>query len=159
MLEHDTCPVRPGFSLFVRGFVHRGMVGIRDGEGEEGNRGRRERSAVSPPRTRCHQAQLGMSLGHQHVYQAFFLDERVLQWHTSVDVCATNRITPLWSPLLSPIALFLSLISFHSPMTLRAAILSSLFLPRRTIRRRSSQFLRTSLQPDCARTITTVIRL
>ena len=51
-------------------------------EGVELEEGRNLRSAVSPPRTRCHQAQLGMSLGHQHVYQAFFPDESVPRWAT-----------------------------------------------------------------------------
>lgn len=83
-----------------------------------GTRGR-NRSAVSPPRTRCHQAQLGMSLGHQHVYQAFFPDESASRW-------ATLPSLFLCSPLLSPIALFLSLISFHSPT--RDAANLSLFL-------------------------------
>ena len=54
---------------------------------------------------------------------------------TCVCVCLADRITPLWSPLLSPIALFLSLISFHSPMTLPSSdIFVFVSLRRRTHR-------------------------
>lgn len=50
-------------------------------------------------KTGCHQAQLGMRLGHQHVYAKLSLQMR-----------ADKPLLP------AAIALFLSLISFHSPM-------------------------------------------
>lgn len=68
MLEHDTCPGRADLSPWLcrgGGFARRrvSIVAAAAGEGSLGGC-----SAVPPPRTRCHQAQLGTSLGHQRVY-------------------------------------------------------------------------------------------
>lgn len=105
MLEHDTCPGRADFSLAVSWRRVRRWVSV-------GGRGKKSGgcSAVPPrslPRTRCHQAQLGTSLGHQRVYYGF----------PSAAVCVQplSGRTPRDGPV-SPVALFLSLIPFHSPM-------------------------------------------
>lgn len=87
-------------------------------EGVELEEGRNLRSAVSPPRTRCHQAQLGMSLGHQHVYQAFFPDESVPRWATpSPSAPFSYRIISFLNFVSFPYER-LSLSLFLSPSTL-----------------------------------------
>ena len=131
-------PVCPGFSLFVRGFVHvEGDGGSAQGarrrrrteeeeeEEEEEERRGGDGSAVSPPRTRCHQAQLGMSLGHQHVYQAYFLYESVLR---RARVCGQPDNPPLVAATFSyRIISFLNFVSCPYDVAAEPAIFSSLF--------------------------------
>lgn len=67
MLGHDTCP---RFSLF-RPIPQSSRTGVGRTRGRRGNCG-----FVPPLKTGCHQAQLGMSLGHQHVYTKLSLVSR-----------------------------------------------------------------------------------
>ena len=74
-----------------------------------------------PPRGRCHQAQLGTTLGHQRVYHGFSFTCRMV-----VCVQPSSRRTPV-TGAVSPV-LFLSLIPFHSPMRRTPPRLTSLLL-------------------------------
>jgi len=117
MLEHDTCFGRADFSQ---------VVSWSEGSSSGQRRGGREKpggcSAVPPPRTRCHQTQLGTSLGHQRVYHGFPSACRA-----AVCVQTSSGRTPVTGPVSRSVALFLSLIPFHSPM--RRTLLRPMFLP------------------------------
>lgn len=105
MLEHDTCPGRTDFSLIVSWSEGSSLGQRRDNQGRKSG----GCSAVPPPRTRCHQAQLGTTLGHQRVYHSF------PTCRVTVCVQPSSRRTPV-TGAVSPVVLFLSLIPFHSPM-------------------------------------------
>lgn len=123
MLEHDTCPGRPEFSLvvsFAEGLVE--TVGQSGGQKRPRERGRGRGKTLGgcfavppPPRTRCHQAQLGTSPGHQRVYARPFPRDRAV-------VCVSLSSDPRDGASFFPITLFLSLIPFHSPMRLSLSL-------------------------------------
>lgn len=89
MLEHDTCLGRPDSSPVVEEGSSSDTQRAR-GRGEvRGKKLAKGGSAVSPPRTRCHQAQLGPSLGHQRVYRSSLFT-------CSAIVCVHCWETPVW---------------------------------------------------------------